>query len=243
MTFSEICSAAIKAFWTTLAASRNGEQAVKAFWQAVPKMPTGDFPADAAMRFDEAWNLAQSLGQSPFSEGAFEVAATDAIRTLMHFNLPTGTVIQLEDGFELHNVDGSYTDGDLTYSSIFKIDLDFTILSIPETPTVAPGDIVLPRHQISALLAAQDQNINPDSVCYYNSVEELAAKTASSKNWSAGEVFVYAPSPERYLVMCQIAPASCEMMTLSHNGFHDVLTAYRFSQPDLVATLNKYLNT
>ena len=242
MTFKEICKAAVEAFWSTLTSTRSNVQAVSAFWAALPSLPKGDLPFDAAISFHEAWERAHALGKSDSSEAAFAAAAEDAIRTLLHFNLPTGTIIQMEDGFKLHNVDGAYTNGDLTYASIFKIDLDFTILSIPEKETLPPGDIVLPRTEVVRLLAEQEEKVNPNNIGYYSSIEELAAKTSSSKNWSIGEVFVYAPAPDRYLIMCQVAPASCEMLTMSASGPHDVLTAYRYPRQQLVDTLHKFVN-
>ncbi len=96
--------------------------------------------------------------------------------------------------------------------------------------------------ELRAILAAQDENCDPDCVSFYPDLEALAAKVRSSKRWSQGEVFVWAGSKDEYVIMKQIAPSSCEMLTLTQNGYKDVLTASSFDQVELVATLKRYLN-
>lgn len=98
----------------------------------------------------------------------------------------------------------------------------------------------LPLQQIRAVLAKQGESFDEAHVSHYRSISELAETVRSQKNWSMGEVFSCAIDADRFLVMKQVAPASCEMLTISQQGFHDVLTAYRYSQADLVAQLSAY---
>jgi hypothetical protein len=56
-----------------------------------------------------------------------------------------------------------------------------------------------------------------------------------------GEVFVFAESKDNFIVMKQIAPSSCEMLTITNYGIQDVLTAYRYDLSDLVETLNGHM--
>lgn len=97
-----------------------------------------------------------------------------------------------------------------------------------------------PTH-ISAVLAASNELFNPAKLGFYDTLEAIAEKTSGSKSWDVGEVFVYAPGPGVFLVMKQVAPGSCEMLTISPAGVEDVLTAYRFELSELVATLKNYL--
>lgn len=94
---------------------------------------------------------------------------------------------------------------------------------------------------VGSLLARHDEGCYSSKISYYADIESLAEKVRSSKCWSQGEVFVHAQSEQKFIVMKQIAPSSCEMMTISQNGFHDVLTAYRFGQEELVKTLASLL--
>lgn len=105
------------------------------------------------------------------------------------------------------------------------------------TSTWAP---ILTHEQIAEALATQDEAFDESHVGHYLSIEELAEKVRSQKNWAMGEVFCCAVDPEKFLILKQIAPSSCEMLTISQNGFHDVLTAYRYSQDELVAQLSAY---
>lgn len=100
----------------------------------------------------------------------------------------------------------------------------------------------LSHSAIRALLAAHDEGMNPEKVCYYTDIRALAEKASGSKCWSQGEVFVFCESEQRFIVMKQIAPSSCEMLTISNKGFQDVLTAYRYQLDELVATLNGYMD-
>lgn len=102
------------------------------------------------------------------------------------------------------------------------------------------GRLELPLQQIREVLAKQGESFDESHVGHYASIDELAEKVRSQKNWSMGEVFSCAIDQDRFLIMKQIAPASCEMLTISQNGYHDVLTAYRFDQAELVAQLSGY---
>ena len=101
---------------------------------------------------------------------------------------------------------------------------------------------LLSTERIWNILADQDETCDERRVCYYPNIETLARQVRSSKCWTMGEVFVYVESAHRFIVMKQIAPSSCEMLTISNAGYCDVLTAYRYSQDDLVAQFNDYMN-
>lgn len=100
---------------------------------------------------------------------------------------------------------------------------------------------LLPQAAVVAILAKQGETCSERSICYYPNVSILAAQLRSSRCWAMGEVFVYAPTPDRYLVIKQVAPSSCEMLTVTAAGTADVLTAYRYEQDELVALLETYL--
>lgn len=106
----------------------------------------------------------------------------------------------------------------------------------------------LARHQamlseevIKRVLSAQGEDVDLHRVCHYPTLEALAQQVRSSENWRQGEVFCCALDADQYVVMKQIAPSSCEMLTITQNGFHDVLTAYRFAQDELVSLLKTYV--
>ena len=103
-----------------------------------------------------------------------------------------------------------------------------------------PGE-ALEFPAIKAILEAEGEGCNETRVGYYESVEALATAVRGSKNWEEGEVFVFSYSPSKYVVMKQVAPASCEMLTITNTGVKDVLTAYRFEQDELVALIRKYM--
>lgn len=104
-----------------------------------------------------------------------------------------------------------------------------------------PREYPFDMARLQAILAAEDEDCDPGRVGFYPDVDSLAQKVRSQENWSQGEVFVCALSDERFIVMKQIAPASCEMLTITQDGYKDVLTAYRFEQDELVQQLNGYL--
>lgn len=103
------------------------------------------------------------------------------------------------------------------------------------------GEAVLPRQRVAEILAAQQESCRPESIGYYDSIASLAEKTRSSTCWAMGEVFVYAEHESRFVVMKQIAPDSCEMLIVTSMGCMDVLTACAFSQEELVATLEQFM--
>ncbi|MGF6440093.1 hypothetical protein [Paraburkholderia youngii] len=94
--------------------------------------------------------------------------------------------------------------------------------------------------RVIAIMEGHGQTVRESQIGFYPTPEALAEKVRSSRNWSAGETFACDLSDGRYVIMRQVAPASCEMVTVSHNGFHDVLTAYRFSQDELVRQIQEY---
>ncbi|MBN3760879.1 hypothetical protein [Burkholderia sp. Ac-20365] len=100
--------------------------------------------------------------------------------------------------------------------------------------------IKLPVEKIAAVLKEHGESCNPDRIGHYTTIDELVEKVRSSKNWERGEIFVCAIDAERFVLMKQIAPDSCEMLTLTHNGYHDVNTAYRFEQAELVGLVQQY---
>lgn len=102
-------------------------------------------------------------------------------------------------------------------------------------------ELALPRGAVAELLSKHDELCCHEKIGYYPSIRALAQKVRSSKIWSQGEVFVYADSAQKFIVMKQIAPSSCEMLTISNAGFQDVLTAYRFEQDELETMLNGYI--
>ena len=111
------------------------------------------------------------------------------------------------------------------------------IETVPEIVQSHP----LSMDDLSAILALEDEVCDPAHVGFYPDLESLADKVRSAKNWSQGEIFVWAASKDEFVVMKQIAPSSCEMLTLTQDGYKDVLTAYRFEQDELLDTLRSYL--
>ncbi|MBN3729460.1 hypothetical protein [Burkholderia sp. Tr-20390] len=95
--------------------------------------------------------------------------------------------------------------------------------------------------RIKEILASHGEGVSEHHVGHYPSLEKLAETVRSTKCWGQGEVFSCALDEARFVIMKQVAPASCEMMTVSHNGYHDVLTAYRYEQQELLDELNAYI--
>lgn len=102
-------------------------------------------------------------------------------------------------------------------------------------------ETILSREGVVRVLAAENEMCEPSRIGYYNSVPELAERVSGTSNWDQGEVFVFAQSTTRYLILKQIAPSSCEMLTISNHGYHDVLTAYRFNKDTLVNLLESFM--
>jgi len=94
---------------------------------------------------------------------------------------------------------------------------------------------------IAKILGTHGEACSEHQIGHYANLDDLAEKVRSSKNWSMGEVFACALDSDRFVVMKQVAPASCEMVTITQNGFHDVLTAFRFGQQELVDQLRVYV--
>jgi hypothetical protein len=103
------------------------------------------------------------------------------------------------------------------------------------------GYLSLDTARVIEIMAAHDETVHARQIGSYASLDALVEKARSSRQWSEGETFVCALAEDRYVIMKQVAPASCEMMTITQNGFHDVNTAYRFSQDELVRLLQEYL--
>ncbi|CAN7648049.1 hypothetical protein LJR129_005046 [Acidovorax sp. LjRoot129] len=110
------------------------------------------------------------------------------------------------------------------------------------TTTPLTNDPRLPKDQVVKALASCDEHCSEEHIFYYPTIESLAQKVRSSNVWSAGEVFVFVESPTRFIVMMQVAPSSCEMLTVSQSGFCDVLTAYRIDHSELVSMLTDDLS-
>ncbi|WP_432262904.1 hypothetical protein [Cupriavidus sp. TMH.W2] len=103
------------------------------------------------------------------------------------------------------------------------------------------GAYCTPREQVQAVLAAHGESADLSHMLHYASLDHLAETVRGSRHWGQGEIFVCAIDDARFVILKQIAPSSCEMLTLTHHGFHDVLTAYRYEQQALVETLRDYL--
>ncbi|CAG9184133.1 hypothetical protein LMG32289_05525 [Cupriavidus pampae] len=95
--------------------------------------------------------------------------------------------------------------------------------------------------QIAAVLAAQGEGMSPAKVGRYPTLDALVARAGGSRHWAEGEIFSFALDDTRFVVMKQIAPASCEMMTFTQNGFHTVLSAYRYTPQELADALMGYM--
>lgn len=102
------------------------------------------------------------------------------------------------------------------------------------------AEIHLQPNEVAAILASQDETC-PSTIGYYPSIEALAKTARGQKSWAMDEVFVYAASRKLYLVLKQIAPSSCEMLTITANGVQDVISAYHCSQEELVDCLQSFL--
>lgn len=104
------------------------------------------------------------------------------------------------------------------------------------------SSLALPAPLVASILAQHGEDCSEHRIGYYPDISALAEMVRSSKHWTMGEIFVFAESPERFLIMKQIAPSSCEMLTITVNGIQDVLTAYRFPQEELAQDLQGYLD-
>ena len=106
---------------------------------------------------------------------------------------------------------------------------------------ITGSERAMPREAVVDALAAQGEGSSAGNIGYYEDLRTLAAKVSGSRNWSEGEIFVFAESRNHFVVMKQVAPASCEMFTVTNAGFHDVLTAYRYGVDELTQALEGYM--
>lgn len=118
--------------------------------------------------------------------------------------------------------------------------------SLPQwaAPQEMPADAQsneLDHARVIEIMKSYGEVVRATQIGFYCSLDALAQKIRGSRQWTMGETFVYAPSDSEFVIMKQVAPASCEMMTFTQNGYHDVLTGYRFGQEELVAQLHSYL--
>ena len=102
-------------------------------------------------------------------------------------------------------------------------------------------EIRLKPDAVRVVLAAEGESC-PECVGYYGSLQELTMKMCGSKHWAMGEVFVFAESDSRFIVMKQVAPSSSEWLTLTAKGYEDVLSANLFTPQELEATLQAILD-
>jgi hypothetical protein len=103
-------------------------------------------------------------------------------------------------------------------------------------------ELLLPRTAIAQILLDNEEICDMQRIGYYPTLHELVSRASGSRHWSEGEVFVFAEASDRFIVMKQVAPDSCEMLTISNEGFHDVLTAYRFEAAELELLLQGYMD-
>ncbi|WP_333906535.1 hypothetical protein [Delftia acidovorans] len=94
---------------------------------------------------------------------------------------------------------------------------------------------------VRSALFACGEPCNPEQVSFYPDIESMATRQRESKNWSQGEIFVYSRAENCFLIAKQIAPSSCEFLVVTHEGYKDVLTAYRFGHESLVAALQGHI--
>lgn len=112
---------------------------------------------------------------------------------------------------------------------------------LTERYALANMERMLPRGRVIERVRSCDEGCSRESIGYYRSIDALAEKVRSSRNWSRGETFVWVASADEYVILTQVAPASCEMLVVLPKGAEDVLTAYRFSREDLVQKLLCYV--
>lgn len=111
------------------------------------------------------------------------------------------------------------------------------------TPSMShPSEHVLPPSAVAGILQAHGESCNTGQICHFSSLLELATRAASSRSWAAGEIFVFAESADRFTILKQLAPSSCEMLVVTANGAHDVLTAYRFTPEELAEEAKAYMD-
>lgn len=110
-------------------------------------------------------------------------------------------------------------------------------------PTASSSNHALTNSVVADILQAHGESCSREQVSHYGSLADLAQRASASRSWAAGEVFVFAEAEDRFVILKQIAPSGCEMLTITANGIHDVLTAYRFTPQELEAQLSAYLQS
>ena len=74
---------------------------------------------------------------------------------------------------------------------------------------ITGSERAMPREAVVDALYAQGEGSATGNIGYYENLRTLAAKVSGSRNWSEGEIFVFAESRNHFVVMKQVAPASC----------------------------------
>ena len=93
------------------------------------------------------------------------------------------------------------------------------------------------QEEIAALSSEAREFVRNPSGMSPSQVQAILA----SKSWAEGQVFVHSGEDGNFVVMKQVAPASCEMMTITNQGYMDVVTAYRFEQQELVDEVRSHM--
>lgn len=114
-------------------------------------------------------------------------------------------------------------------------------MSTQNTHSQVLSNEVLDLGKVRLVMEAVGENAYAEKIGYYESVGELVEKIRSSKHWDQGEIFVYAKSPDDYVIAKQVAPSSCEMMIVTKHGVWDVVTAYMFEQDELVQAVQQQM--
>ncbi len=120
-------------------------------------------------------------------------------------------------------------------SHVFNAVIKTPMLSVKFALVVA--EAAAPRVKVAALVRDREESCTPELVVYYPSIEALAMKARSSAHWERGTTMVWAASANKYLILNQTAPDSCEFMVLTPHGFADVLTCHRYDQDELTQQL------
>lgn len=113
---------------------------------------------------------------------------------------------------------------------------------VDNMPALNCSEAHLPPATVASILAALHESCNVGCIGYYHDLRALVERTSGSKHWDEGAVFVFASSPNSFIIMKQVAPASCEMLTVSNTGYQDVITAYRYQPEALEQTLQGFMD-
>ena len=112
---------------------------------------------------------------------------------------------------------------------------------LTEKFALAQMERMLPCHAVIERLRTVGASCSQTSIRYYADLESLTSTVRSSRNWNLGETFVWVSSQTEYVILTQVAPASCEMMVVTPTGVEDVISAYRFEQDELIDKLLGYV--